>query len=77
MRKPKMLILDKIRKDKEIKKMKEQWKEIFPTETFPGFNLDFYGGIDDYKQKIKDTIKSKDYSIIRDAVKLIDLAKQS
>lgn len=73
MRKPKMLILDKIRKDEEIKKMKEQWKEIFPMENFPGFNLDFYGGIDDYKQKIRNTIESKDYSIISNAVKLIDL----
>ncbi len=77
MRKPKMLILDTIRKDEEIKKMKEQWKEIFPKKAFPGFNLDFYAGIDDYKQKIKSTLKSKDYSIIRDAVKLIDLAHQS
>lgn len=76
MRKPKMLILDIIRKDEEIKKMREQWKDVFPTKHFPGFNLDFYGGIDDYKQKIKYAIESKDYNIISDAVLLIDLARQ-
>ena len=76
MRKASMKILTIIGNDEEIKLLKQQWKEIFPTKTFPGFNLDFYAGLDDYKQKIKDTIKLRDYSIIRDAVKLVDLANQ-
>lgn len=45
-------LLKLIREDKEIQEMRKEWREKkdYP---FPPYNYDEYGGIDDYKQKIR------------------------
>ncbi len=60
------------RNDKEVQQLKEQWKEVFPTNEFPYYSYRYdFANVSDYKQKIKEAIKTKDYSIIR-AIKLIN-----
>lgn len=55
MRKMNMKILDAIRDDEELNKFRQEWKEKF-TQPFPPWNYDQYGGIDDYKQKIREAL---------------------
>lgn len=45
---PEMII-----KDEEIKNIKKQWLEIDRDSQMP-FNFDEYGGVDDYKEKLKE-----------------------
>ena len=59
MREMKMKILDVIRSDKEIQQLRQEWKEKF-TRPFPGWNYDCFGGIDNYKQRIKMALEAGD-----------------
>ena len=43
----------RVRDDKEIQQLRQEWKEKFTAESFPGWNYDCFGGIDNYKQRIK------------------------
>lgn len=52
MREMNMKILTIIRDDEEIKQLRQEWKEKF-TESIPPWNYDCFGGIDNYKQRIK------------------------
>lgn len=52
MREMKMKILDIIRNDKEVQQLWQEWEEKF-TEAVPPWNYDCFGGIDNYKQRIK------------------------
>ncbi len=61
MRKMNMLIVDVLRNDKELKQFRQEWKGKF-TQPFPPWNYDCYGGIDDYKQKIKEALKTGDHT---------------
>ena len=65
-----------LRNDVELQKLKEQWKEVFPTDEFPPYHYDFYVSIDDYKQKIKEAIKTGDESKSGGVIKLVDLVHQ-
>lgn len=38
--------------DEEIQAMRREWNEKMSVP-FPGYNYDEYGGIDDYKRKVK------------------------
>ena len=53
MREMKMKMLSVIRDDEEIQQLRQEWKEKFTAESFPGWNYDCFGGIDNYKQRIK------------------------
>lgn len=55
-------IIDYLRNDEEVKQYKKKWKELFDVP-FPLYNYDCYGGIDDFKQKVKKAIEAKDYTI--------------
>ena len=47
--------------DKEVQQLRKQWKEIFPTEEFPCLSYSYgFVSIDDYKQKIKKAIETRD-----------------
>ncbi|MDE7299551.1 MAG: hypothetical protein K2N94_12100 [Lachnospiraceae bacterium] len=46
-----------LKNDKELQQFRQQWKEKF-TEPFTPWNYDCFGGIDDYKQRIKDALDS-------------------
>ena len=50
-----MKIMQRLRTDEELKAMRAEWKrkrnEI--GDEFPPYNLDEYGGIEDYKQQIR------------------------
>jgi hypothetical protein len=48
-------LLRALDEDKEVQQMKKEWKEKM-TIPFPGYNYDEYGGIDDYKQKIRERL---------------------
>ncbi len=52
MREMNMKILTIIRDDEEIKQLRQEWKEKF-TSSFPVWNYDCYGGVDDFKQRVK------------------------
>ena len=60
MREMKMRMLEVIRNDKEIQQFRHEWEEKF-TQPFPLWNYDEFGGIDDYKQRIRDALESGDY----------------
>ncbi|TRW26234.1 hypothetical protein FL857_05980 [Criibacterium bergeronii] len=45
-------IVEMIAKDEEIKEIKKQWFDIDAKSWMP-FNYDEYGGIEDYKEKLK------------------------
>jgi len=60
MRKMDMGMLGALRNDKELKQFRQEWKEKFD-QPFPPWNYDCYGGIDDYKQKIKEALETGDY----------------
>ena len=47
-----MKIVEKLRKDKELQKLKEAYK-IKYNKNAPPFNYDEYYGIEDYKKKLK------------------------
>lgn len=49
-------LLETLKKDVEIQAMKKEWKERKPSIPFPGYNYDEYGGIDDYKKKIRESL---------------------
>ncbi len=51
-----------LRNDEEVKQYKEKWKNMFKVP-FPLYNYDCYGGIDDFKQKIKEALETGDYTI--------------
>jgi len=70
-------LINYLRNDEELQQLRKQWKKVFPTEGFPPFNYDCYGGIDDYKQQIKEAIETGDESKSGGVIKLIDLAHQS
>lgn len=54
-------IIDILENDKELQQLKKQWKEVFPTEGFPSYHYDYaYHDINDYKQKIKKAIETRD-----------------
>lgn len=57
MRELKMKILQVIRKDEEVLQFRQEWKRRF-TEPFLLWNYDCFGGIDDYKQRIRDALDS-------------------
>ncbi len=54
-------MIEYLRRDEELKQLRKEWKEKF-TQPFPPWNYDCYGGIEDYKQKIRDALKSGDYT---------------
>lgn len=56
-----MKLMEYLQADEELKALREEWKTKF-TEPFPPYNYDYYGGIDDYKAKIKAALKSGDYT---------------
>lgn len=45
-------MMEYLRNDAELQQLRKEWKEKF-TRSFPGWNYDCYGGVDDYKQRIK------------------------
>ncbi len=45
-------MMEYLRNDAELQQLRKEWKEKF-TRPFPGWNYDCYGGVDDYKQRIK------------------------
>ena len=47
-----MTLIEYLKKDEELKKYRERWKEKYE-EPFPPYNYDEYGNIDDYKVKIR------------------------
>ena len=47
-----MELIRAIREDKELQEMRTKWREKKDTP-FPPYNYDEYGGIDDYKRKIR------------------------
>ena len=49
-------LLETLRRDKELQELREEWKKRMNTP-FPGYNYDEYGGIEDYKEKIKLRLK--------------------
>lgn len=56
-----MKLIEYLGTDEELKNFREKWKTKF-TEPFPPYNYDCYGGIDDYKIKIKAALESGDYT---------------
>lgn len=58
-----MKLMEYLRTDEELKQLREEWKTKF-TRSFPPYNYDEYGGIDDYKQRIKNALKSGDYKAL-------------
>lgn len=54
-------MIECLRRDEELKQLRKEWKEKF-TQPFPPWNYDCYGGIEDYKQKIRDALESGDYT---------------
>lgn len=52
-----MDLIEYLKTDDELKSLREKWKKIFDTP-FPPYNWDQYGGINDYKNKIRDMIKN-------------------
>lgn len=46
-------LLEAIKNDVEIQTMRKEWEEKKRDIPFPGYNYDEYGGIDDYKEKIR------------------------
>lgn len=51
----KMKIMQRLQTDEELKAMRVEWKNKQEKigETFPLYNMDTYGGIEDYKQQIQ------------------------
>lgn len=45
-------LLRALDEDLEVQEMRREWKEKM-NSPFPGYNYDQYGGIDDYKRKVK------------------------
>ena len=52
-----MDLIQRLRADAELKDLRLKWKEVFDTP-FPPYNWDEYGGIDDYKEKIRSKLKN-------------------
>ena len=55
-----MKLMEYLRTDEELKLFREKWKEQFE-QPFPPYNYDEYGGIDDYKQKIRAALDTGEY----------------
>lgn len=51
-----MSIIEALRKDEEIQELKKAYKEKFQKNA-PPYNYDEYGGIEDYKKKLKEKIE--------------------
>ena len=47
-----MKIVEVIKNDEEIQQLRQEWKEKF-VDAFPLWNYDCFGGLDDYKRRIK------------------------
>lgn len=47
--------MQRLQTDEELKAMRVEWKNKQEKigETFPPYNMDTYGGIEDYKQQIQ------------------------
>lgn len=52
-----MDLIQRLRADAELKDLRLKWKEVFDTP-FPPYNWDEYGGIDDYKEKLRSKLKN-------------------
>lgn len=52
-----MDLIEYLKTDDELKKLRVKWKEIFDTP-FPTYNWDEYNGIDDYKEKLRSKLKN-------------------
>lgn len=59
MRELKMKMLEVIRNDEEIQQLCQEWEEKF-TDPFPPWNYDCFGGIDDYKHRIRKALEVGD-----------------
>lgn len=59
MKKMKMGIVGLLKGDVELQQFRQEWKEKF-TQPFPPWNYDCFGGIDDYKQRIKCALEAGD-----------------
>lgn len=53
-------IMEFLRNDEELKRLRQEWKKKFQ-QPFPPWNYDCYGGMDDYKQRIREALESGDY----------------
>lgn len=51
-----MKIVEEIRNDKEIQKLKKEYKEKYKKNA-PPFNYDEYFSIENYKEKLRDMMK--------------------
>lgn len=52
-----MKLMEYLVKNEEMVALRAEWKSK-TDEAFPPFNTDEYRGIDDYKEKIKETLKA-------------------
>ena len=50
-------LMEVLRNDQELQKMRKEWKERTSCP-FPPYNYDEYGGIEDYKNKIRERLKN-------------------
>ena len=54
-----MTLIEYLRKDEELVKMRKEWKNK-TNESFPPFNNDEYNDIQSYKEKIKEKLNNKE-----------------
>lgn len=47
-----------LRTDEELLEMRKEWKELNTGIPFPLFHFETYVGLEDYKQRVKEQIKS-------------------
>lgn len=52
-----MDLISFLKTDEELKDLRLKWKKVYESP-FPPYNWDEYGGIDDYKRKLRDWIKN-------------------
>ena len=52
-----MELLQYLKLDEELKELRLKWKEAYGTP-FPPYNWDEYAGIEDYKNQIREKLKS-------------------
>nr|DAL80856.1 MAG TPA: hypothetical protein [Caudoviricetes sp.] len=52
-----MELLQYLKLDEELKELRLKWKEAYSTP-FPPYNWDEYAGIEDYKNQIREKLKS-------------------